>query len=244
MALVRNKFGVRLQWAITVIIALAAGVSIYIFLQDQSTKYQIDSETSNALFVIREIPQGTSLGDVLALGFVESREVLKRSLPPQVIADAASVGDPTLFSQKDISSGQLLLISDFGAAQISTSGLSIPEGSVAISIRLGDVDRLAPFLRPGNEVAVFVSGSRPRGGGTFTKAIISKAQILGIGDARFISGQGYVPAGDTSIITLAVSVQDAGKLIQASKTFSLYLALTAQGPSVSTELVTVEDIVN
>lgn len=233
-----------IQWAFALVVALGVGVSIFVFLQSQSQRYENNEQKSIAYFVIREIPEGTALSDVFSLGFVESREVLTKSKPAQAVSDANDPINPSVFSQKNISSGQILLSNDFGTTQVSTSGLSLPEGSVAISVRLGDVERISPFLRPGNEVAIFATGQRSNGSGTITTTLIPRVQILGIGDARFISGQGYVPSGDPSIVTFAVRDDEAGKLIQASKTFSLYLALLDRNSTIPLALVTTGDIVN
>lgn len=241
MARTSSKLKNSLQWAIGIILSISVALGVLLYSQNLAQKYQDDSARSSAYFVVREIPEGTSLTDVFSLGFVEKREVLKKTLPPSAIIVPSS-GAENSYSQKDISVGQLLLVNDFGSLQVSTSGLLIPEGSVAISIRLGDVERVSPFLRPGNEVAVFATGPAVKGSGTVTKSIISRTQIIGIGDARFLGGQEYIPTGDVSIITLAITAEDAGKFIQASKTLTLHLALLNRDSVVPSKLIKVEDI--
>lgn len=241
MAITSSKLRNSLQWAVGITLSIGVALGVLFYSQNLAQKYQDDSARSSAYFVLREIPEGTSLTDVFTLGFVEKREVLKETLPSSAISSPSS-GTEMSYANKDISVGQLLLVNDFGSLQVSTSGLLIPPGNVAISIRLGDVERVSPFLRPGNEVAVFATGSSAKGSGTVTKSIISRTQIIGIGDARFLGGQEYVPTGDVSIITLAVSAKDAGRFIQASKTFTLHLALLNRDSVVPSSLINVEDI--
>jgi len=241
MVRVSSRFRNSLQWAIGIILSIAVALGVLIYSQNLSQKYQDNSARGSAYFVVREIPEGTSLGDVFALAFVEKREVLTATLPASAITSSSS-GTENLYSQKDISVGQILLVNDFGSLQVSTSGLLIPEGSAALSIRLGDVERVSPFLRPGNEVAIFATGPAVKGSGSVTKPIIPRTQVIGIGDARFLGGQEYVPTGDVSIITLAVAAEDVGKLIQASKTLTLHLALLTRDSDVSAKLIRVEDL--
>ena len=43
-----------------------------------------------------------------------------------------------------------------------TSGaLPIPSGKVAMSVQLGDPQRVAGFVKPGSEIAVFVTIAQP-----------------------------------------------------------------------------------
>lgn len=241
MAQNSSKLRSYLEWALGITLALGVAIGVLIYSQNLDKKYQDDTARSNAYFVIREIPEGTSLADVFSLGFVERREVLKETLSSAAITTPPS-GSENSYSQKDISLGQLLLINDFGSLQISTSGLLIPSGKVAISVRLGDVERVAPFLRPGNEVSIFATGPAVKGSGTVTKSIISRTQIIGIGEARFTGGQEYIPTGDVSIITFAINSSEAGKFILASKTLTLHLALLDRDSVVPSDLIRVEDI--
>jgi Flp pilus assembly protein CpaB len=232
---------VRTQSFIAVLLAAAVGLGVFSYSQNLAQTYEDGSVRTEAYFVTREIPEGTPLSDVLSLGFVEKKEVLKDSLPTSAISGEVA-NDANSFSLKDISAGQILLSSDFGPLQVSTSGLLIPDGKVAISIRLGDVERVSPFLRPGNEVAIFVTGVSKKGNVTITKTIIPKAQIIGIGDSRFIGGQEYIPSGDPSILTIAVSAADAGALIQASKTLSINLALLNRDTIIPEIIIRAESI--
>jgi len=241
MAQKSSKFRSFLEWGIGLVLALGVAIAVLVYTQNLDKKYQDESARSKAYFVVREIPEGTSLADVFSLGFVERRQVLQETLSSAAITDPPS-GSESSFSQKDISVGQLLLINDFGSLQISTSGLLIPAGKVAISVRLGDVERVAPFLRPGNEVSIFATGPAIKGSGTVTKSIISRAQIIGIGEARFTGGQEYIPTGDVSIITFAINTSEAGKFILASKTLTLHLALLDRDSVVPLDLIRAEDI--
>lgn len=241
MAALNSKIKTRLQLLTGTLLACAVGLGVFIYAQGLADTYRDESVRDEAYFVTREIPEGTKLSDVFSLGFVERKEVLQNSLPPNAVTDLVS-GSEDLFSQKDLSVGQILLISDFGTIQISTSGLLIPDGYVAISIRIGDVERVSPFLRPGNEVAIFSTGSSSKGGATITRSLIPKAQIIGIGDSRFTGGQEYIPSGDPSILTITLNPADAGILIQAAKTLSIQLALLGRDTFVPNITIRAQDI--
>lgn len=231
----------RVWTTVGLILAMGVGLGVFSYSQNLAETYKDEAARAEAYFVTQVIPEGTALSEVFSIGFVEKREVLKDSLPPTAITGPVPSGENS-YSQKDISAGQILLISDFGSRQVSTSGLLIPDGSVAISIRLGDVERASPFLRPGNEVAVFVTGTSKKSSSTLTKVLIPRAQIIGIGDSRFTGGQEYIQSGDSGILTLAVSTTEAASLIQATKAYSIYLAIINKDTLIPNTTIRAEDI--
>lgn len=226
-------------------VLLSASVAVLIFAYTGSldAKYKQESATTFAYFVTREIPEGTSLSDVFNSGYVQRNQVLQSSLPQNAFSDASQGSQQTLFAQRKILVGQILLQNDFATAQATTSGLLIPDGSVVVSIRLQDVERISPFLRPGNDVAIFATSQSAKPENTLTKVIVPRAKILGIGDSRLTADQGFVPSGDPSILTVAVGAEYAGILIQATKTLALQLALLPLNTEVPLGTITQDQVV-
>jgi Flp pilus assembly protein CpaB len=233
---------VRLQMVIGVILASSVALLIFSYTSSLDSKYKQETVTTFAYFVTREIPEGTSLVEVFNSGYVNRQKVLQASLPASAFQEAAQGSQQLLFAQRKLTVGQILLQDDFTTVQATTSGLIIPEGNVVVSIRLQDVERISPFLRPGNDVAIFGTSDTTKVDYTTTRAIVPRAKILGIGDSRVTSDQGYVPIGDPSILTVAVEAEYAAVLIQASKTIALQIALLPLNTEVPSGIIKQEQV--
>lgn len=233
----------KIRVLLTSLLATALAITLYIYIVGLEQEYKQGDVRGYAFFAVREIPKGTSIVDVFNSGFVERREVLKTSIGTGAFESTSQGTEQSLFSKRDIPIGQIILINDFITSQVTTSGLLIPSGNVVVSIRLQDVERISPFLRPGNDVAVFATSNLSEISKTATKAIVPRAQVLGIGDSRTNADQGYIPVGDQTILTLAVESQYAAVLIQASKTMALHFALTPRETVISSDIVRQSDIV-
>lgn len=238
----RLEYKNRIRTTVLLVLVASLAILTYSYLTGLEKQYREGDQRTFAFFVIREVPEGTSLRDVFNSGFVQRREVLASSLGPGTFESSTQGSEQNLFASRDIPIGQILLLEDFITSQVTTSGLLIPDGNVVVSIRLQDVERISPFLRPGNQVAVYATTGSSQNAKTVTRAIVPKAQILGIGDSRFAGDQGYVPLGDPTILTLAVEAKYAGILIQASKTLSLHFALTPRNTLIASDTVTQAEI--
>lgn len=239
----RSSRKTQIRTIILTLIVSSLAILTYSYLTGLEQEYREGDARTYAYFVLREVPEGTSLMEVFNSGFVERREVLKRSIGPGTFESSSQGTEQNLFAGRDIPVGQILLLEDFVTSQVTTSGLLIPEGEVVVSVRLQDVERISPFLRPGNQVAIFATSNLAQPSKTATKAIVPRAQVLGIGDSRFVGDQGYIPVGDQTILTLAVEARYAGLLIQASKTVALHFALIPRDVTITSDVVKQSDIV-
>lgn len=233
---------VRIQMIVGVLLASSVALLIFSYTNSLDAKYKQETVTTFAYFVQREIPEGTSLADVFNSGYVNRQKVLQASLPASAFQEAAQGSQQLLFAQRKLTVGQILLQEDFTTVQATTSGLIIPEGDVVVSIRLQDVERISPFLRPGNDVAIYGTSDVTKVDLTTTRAIVPRAKVLGIGDSRVTNDQGYVPIGDPSILTIALKAEYAAILIQASKTIALQVALLPLNTEVPTGTIKQEQV--
>jgi pilus assembly protein CpaB len=153
--------------------------------------------------------------------------------------------------------GQLLLLPMLVSQSQATGGLAIPSGMVAVSIQFCIPEAVAGNLRAGSQVAVFdtiASGSNTMtaqsacGGphqwlaGDFasTKLVLPKVQVLAVGPAAggsastggaFTASSGN--SQNTELVTMAVSQNDAERLILMTQDSLPYLALVNSDSSLS-----------
>ena len=129
----------------------------------------------------------------------------------------------------------------------AASPLGIPEGKMAISVNLTDPDRVAGFVNPGSEVAIFVttgdSGATPP---PAERRRIRHQRCCWIGSpcsasaARRRSRRRPPPTDGTqqteqlprTLLTLALTQEEAQKVILASKTLDVTFALLTKDSTV------------
>ena len=128
-----------------------------------------------------------------------------------------------------------------------TESLVIPEDLVAVSVELTDPARVAGFVNPGSEVAIFVSGDplliSPTGEErqlpAYTSLLLPKIQVIGVGTTSVTSrnttegDQQTIEEVAKTILTLAVDQEQAEKLIFAARNSELAFALLSADSKVS-----------
>src|SRR5690606_773894 len=96
----------------------------------------------------------------------------------------------------------------------------IPEGGVAISVQLGDPERVAGFVSPGSSVAIIASGTSGDDEDPFTRTLLANVPVIGVGPSTVVSQaqpgeDGNVEQIPTAILTLGVTQEQAEKIIFA-----------------------------
>jgi pilus assembly protein CpaB len=99
----------------------------------------------------------------------------------------------------------------------------VPPGMMAVTITLPDPARVAPFLRPGTQIAVFDTSEGTDDAARTTRVLLPRVTVLGVGAATSATAEGEDDAG--ALITLALDQKQAERLIHRVQTGSLYLAL-------------------
>ena len=147
--------------------------------------------------------------------------------------------------------GEQIVADKFGAnAAEAVSPLGIPANKMAISINLTDPDRVAGFVNPGSEVAIFVTGV-PIGSATTTadgatagesrtQILLDRVTVLGVGSTTPVTTTTTAEDGTQqteqlprTLLTLALSQDEAQKVILASKTYGLTFGLLTKDSDVS-----------
>ena len=108
--------------------------------------------------------------------------------------------------------GQQILSQQFGSTA-TTSGLPIPEGKMAVSVQLGDPERVAGFVQPGSEVAVFAVTQEIGGDLRTSQVLLPRVQVIAAGPSTVVSQTSTDASGNENteeipkaILTLAVLV--------------------------------------
>jgi pilus assembly protein CpaB len=136
----------------------------------------------------------------------------------------------------------------------TTGSLTIPPGKMAISVQLGDPQRVAGFVLPGSEVAIFntfearkatvkVEATGPstataeaEATDETTRLLLPRVTVVAVGEVTLrpsttdgekkATGKGEEEKPiTTAVLTVAATQEEAEKLVHAAQTGELYIGL-------------------
>ena len=112
------------------------------------------------LRAIAPIEPGESIATAAQSGKLSLEGVPSDQVLPNALNSIDSLGKQVALVK--VYPGEQIVTDKFGGAEAVDvpSALQIPKGKLAISVNLTDTARVAGFVNPGSEVAIFVNGSR------------------------------------------------------------------------------------
>ncbi len=167
----------------------------------------------------------------------------------------------------DISQGEVLMSSRFGKEVPRPDSLDIPAGKMAVTVELADPQRVAPFLRAGDEVAIFTSfknrripkKDEPKADGECgypelcaTQVVLTRVLVLGVGEATTkpapkrkvddeIAPSAQEEQEQRAQITLALTQKEAAKVVHLSFFGNMHFALLNDRSVIDKETAGVND---
>lgn len=211
------------QWQLIAIIlaSVVAGSSVFIYTATVSSNAKSEQKLVDVYLAQTPIASGVSLGAALADGSIQVKGFPSGSRPAGSIVSINS-SNTNLVAKQLIQPGQILTTALFALTAANTGALNIPEGMLAVTIPMADPAKVASFLQPGSEVAIFVTGSLQGQGPESTQVLLPRVTVLAVGDQVADMSQATINA---SLITLALTPIEAKKIIYASKNLTLYFGL-------------------
>ena len=221
--------------AIAVVLSLFGAISLVAYARGSDARAAEGQSTVSVFVANKEIAAGTAVGSIG--GAVQRRALPGTAVPAGAVTDLKTLTDQV--TARDLHAGEVLLPTQFVGKQIAGS-LKIPAGKLAMSVQLQDPERVAGFVLPGSQVAVFVTYSKGTSATDLvTRMLLSKVQVIAVGPTALstVGGSGAekdVRAGGlgsgntqdpTALLTVAVDSDQALKLVQATQTGKLYFAL-------------------
>lgn len=205
-------------------------------IDDRATK---DQELVEVLVATSEIEVGESVSDAQTAGKIEKKKVRRADMVEGALTSTGTVSDRVALGA--IFPGEQLIEAKFGTIGQADGGLIIPDKRMAVSVELTDFERVAGFVAPGSEVAVFATAQdlsllRPAGEdvplGDVTRVVLTRVPVLAVGATSLTSkttktedGEQVVEEVPSTILTLGLNQNEAERLILADRTSDLTFAL-------------------
>lgn len=226
----------RVLLVVAAVIAALGTLLVFLYVRGADNRADERYDAVQVLRVVKPIAAGETVEAAQTAGKIETGSVSRKDL----IADALTGIDPVAgkVAVTAIYPGEQLISSKFGASGAAT-GLTIPKGSIAVSVNLSDPARVAGFVNPGDKVAIFMNGTNKVG--PFTRLLLPNVQVIGVGATTVVSTAQTDPAEGApvpdetpkTLLTLAVAQGEAERVLYASTNGELSFGLLNTDSQVS-----------
>jgi pilus assembly protein CpaB len=223
----RRILGVLL--AIILAVIGTGAVLLYVYSAKNSVA---EGQTAVKVLVAKQrIPAGTSGESIRGKSLVEEIVMPAATVPADSLTSIAAELDKLVLTH-DVQPRQLVLKGMFGAATRLSGGIAVPEKMLALSVKTAVEEEVGGFVRPGSQVAVFVTFV-PADGKPITKLLLPRVETLAVGaygqdgetSSQPDNGDSKTTGTVTLLVTVAVSQADAEKLVHAMRYGKIYMAL-------------------
>ncbi len=222
---------------IAALVVAALGVAlVFAYVQGADDRALGDQEQVQVLFASQEIPVGQTADSASANGSMELRTVASNSVADGAVSNIDGITGQVALTT--IFPGQQIVTAAFGDIS-GVSAIPIPEGKMALSLQLGDPERVAGFLGAGSEVAVFATLASPKvsdqeneATAENTQLLLPRVQVITVGNVQPVQqtttdsdGSQNTEEIPRAIVTVAVTQEQAQRLIFATQKGQLYFSL-------------------
>jgi pilus assembly protein CpaB len=219
----------RILLVVAVVVAVMGSALVFLYVKGADNRAQKKFDTVEVLKATAEIDPGETIEDAQASGKLALSKIPQDQLLAGAQTSTESLAGTVALSV--VYPGEQIIAAKFGATAAVQSDLQIPDGMMAKSVNLTDPGRVAGFVNPGSQVAVFVSGTDDSGA-TYTRMLLDRVTVLGVGNTTPVSTTKVDQTGASTteqlprtLITLALSQNQVEKVEFGASNGELSLAL-------------------
>jgi pilus assembly protein CpaB len=214
------------------------GLLLYAATADERARSNIEAVT--VAVAAKRIPVGTSGARIRAEAMVRLEQVPRVAMPSDALPEISAELDRLVLSST-VEPGQILLSAMFSESSNVTSGLNLPDGTMAVTVETGVPEQVAGYVRPGARIAIFLTfnllnNQLEETKVQRTKVLLPGVEVIGTGTYRPPPQNGQNGDGEATnaaaqstngsmLVTVAVTQAEAERLIEGLHTGKLYLGL-------------------
>jgi pilus assembly protein CpaB len=164
------------------VVAILGTALVFLYVRGADQRAEERFETVEVLKAVQPIAAGESIDDAATGGKLALQPVTQEDLLPNAQTTVSELSGQVALTT--IYPGEQIVPDKFGGAEAAaeaSSPLQIPKGMVAVSVSLSDPGRVAGFVNPGSDVGVFLNGADPDTGQAYSRLLLPKVQVLGVG---------------------------------------------------------------
>lgn len=220
---------------VAAVIAALGTLLVFLYVRGADTRADAQYGAVTVLRASKQIAPGETVAAAQAAGKFTQSSVVQKDLLPGALTSLDTVTDQVATTA--IYPGEQIIATKFGTTAAAT-GLTIPKGRLAISVNLTDPARVAGFVNPGDKVGIFMSGTQKDS--PFTRTLLSNVEVIGVGATSVVAAtptaaDGAQPTDQPpkTLLTLALTQNEAEKVLFASQNGELAVALLTQDSQVA-----------
>ncbi len=228
----------RILLVVAVLVAALGSALVFLYTRGADTRAEEKFDTVEVLKATAVINPGETIADAQSAGKLALASVSQDSLLDGYQTTTDSLDG--MVSLGTIYPGEQIIAAKWGTSAAVQSSLQIPDESMAASVNLTDPARVAGFVNPGSEVAVFWTGIDETTGKTMTKILLTRVTVLGVGSTTPVSttttdqtGASTTEQLPRTLLTLSLTQAQTQKLLLGSSTGELAFGLLTQTSQVA-----------
>jgi pilus assembly protein CpaB len=226
--------------ATAIVLALIGTFAVYSYAHNADKRAVSKTRSAKVLIAQKRVSAGTSWSEARKGDALQEEKVPVDSVPSNAVPNLDASIPVDEVATADIEPGQIVVRPMFGTKAPSTGVLAIPAGKLAVTVQMSSSNDVAGFVQNGSEVAIFLTAklTLPKGspelavfGGTDiydTKMVLARVSVIATsqtppGDLN--GGKDSSSGNGSVLVTLALTQDEAQRVILAQQIGSLYLGL-------------------
>jgi pilus assembly protein CpaB len=203
---------------VAALIAALGSAMVFLYVRGADTRAQAAEAPVQVLKAVQQINAGESLTAAQAAGKLQLGDVPRSQVLTGAVNSIGALGSDVALT--NVFPGEQIITGKFGAPG-AQDVLTMPKGDFAISVNLSDTGRVAGFVNPGANVAIWTTGSN--NGQDAARLLLPKVGVIAVGTTTVTTTTTTDTTGaqtteqlPKTLFTLAVNQRDAEKIIFAS----------------------------
>lgn len=210
----------KMLLVLAAVIAALGTMLVWLYVRGAEGRAQEQFESVNVIVAKQDIAAGETFADASEAGKLE-----KKAVPANVRLTGAQddlQGLKGKVALTTIYAGEQLIDAKWGGIgdiDVTSKVIAIPKGKMAVTVNLTDPQRVAGFVQPGSEVMVFVSVEPEKTRTWFSRTLLRRVTVLGVGETSTVTSTKTTSEGESTttplpqtLVTLAVDQTQAERL--------------------------------
>ncbi|CAA9323631.1 MAG: hypothetical protein AVDCRST_MAG24-461 [uncultured Nocardioidaceae bacterium] len=205
---------------VAALVAVLGSGLVFVYVKGADARAMQDQAPVQVLKAVTQIEPGETLEQAQAAGKLELQAVPAEQVLDGALSTIGELGGDVALAP--VFPNEQITGAKFGAAG-DQDAFALPKGMIAISVNLSDTGRVAGFVNPGSEVALFLNGAVGAEGEEGARLLLPAVQVIAVAQTTVSTATTTDEAGTETteqlprtLFTLAVSQADAERVIYAS----------------------------
>lgn len=228
----------RILLVVAVLVAALGSALVFLYTKGADTRAEQKFDSVEVLRATAVINPGEKIEDAQAAGKLALQSVSQDSLLDGYQTTTDSLNGTVSLST--IYPGEQIIAAKWGTSSAVQSTLQIDDTNMAATVNLTDPARVAGFVNPGSQVAVFWTGTDATTGQPMSKLLLARVTVLGVGSTTPVSttttdqsGQSTTEQLPRTLLTLSLTQAQTQKVLLGMSTGELAFGLLTDQSAVT-----------